>query len=106
MNMDAYLAFQRARMKTASARADARLRELGGGESVSRRDLTVSEIEADTATLKRFLERFKGGMKRAHGRSTIQLPSGREHVIEWGGRGGYERAITRPHKYQHLGEHQ
>jgi hypothetical protein len=64
-------------------------------------DLSAEELERDTATLRRFLARFKGGMKRASGTSTIQLPSGREHVVKWGSnRGGFERAVPRPHKYE------
>jgi hypothetical protein len=59
-NVNAHLAFQRARFNTAKARADRALGRLGG-ETASRRpvpnleDMTAEQIERDTASIKKIM---------------------------------------------------
>jgi hypothetical protein len=104
VDADQLLRDVRSKQRAVSERANRILSKRG---TVSRRsvpkldEMTAEELEKDTATLERFLVRFKGGMKRASSASTIHLPSGREYTVQWGStRGAYERAVPRSHKYQ------
>jgi hypothetical protein len=54
-SIDLYLARQRVRMKVASARADARLKELGGEPRRSVESLSAAELDRDTLSLKRIM---------------------------------------------------
>jgi hypothetical protein len=103
MNMDVYLAQQRAKAKIVRARADARLRELGGG-SVSRRsvpkleDMTAEELERDAASIRKIIGIWRQIGKRTP--STIKLPSGRVIVPKSSANGQHggqrENALGRP----------
>lgn len=115
MNMEVYLAYQRAKMKAVSARAEAKLARLGGdasaaagagGEPVDRSSnplthgLTASQIERDARSMKNILRVWKATGKGGAG-SRILLPSGRMYIAPGGDtRGGFEMAVIRPHKYK------
>jgi hypothetical protein len=94
MNIDAHLAFQRARMKTVGARAEAALARLGGEghheirprnheaghedpplRSSATAGLSAEELERDTASLKKIMRIWKIIGKR--GPSPVKLASGR-----------------------------
>ncbi len=95
MNMDVYLASQRAKAKTIRARADARLRELGGNgrrkghragdfddhyekpplRSSSTAGLSAAELDRDTASIRHILNVWKAIGKRTP--SPVKLASGR-----------------------------
>jgi hypothetical protein len=100
MNPEAHLAHARARQKLAKSRAEARLRQLGGGRHSSRADLTdgltAEQIERDAASLRNILSVWKRIGKR--GQSTIRLPSGRVLVPKESatGPGQRETALGRP----------
>lgn len=80
MNLDAHLAFQRAKVKTVTARAEATLARLGGESS--RHSLTdgmsAEQIERDAQSIRRILGVWRRIGKRDA--SPITLPSGRRLV--------------------------
>jgi hypothetical protein len=87
MNLDAHLAYQRARMNTVSARAAAKLARLGGKghheagnedpplRSSSTAGLSAEELERDAASLRKIMRIWKIIGKR--GPSPVKLASGR-----------------------------
>jgi hypothetical protein len=105
-NPTVFLALQRVRAKTASARAEAALARLGGGKSSSgqtaaRRsgELFYSDnrgpfgwlyadgedpdlVVRDSAFIKQMFKIWKRRPRIAQGRSTIHLSSGREFVFD------------------------
>jgi hypothetical protein len=99
-NLAAHLAYGRARQKIAKARAEARLRELGGGGTDRRSDLTAGlsaqEIERDAQSIRNILSVWKRIGKR--GASTIVLPSGKVLVPKESATGPSQRenALGRP----------
>jgi hypothetical protein len=89
IDIDAYLAASRKRVRLATERAETALARLGG-ETRPRRshrtldDLTAEEIDRDTRTMKNVLRTWKRMRHhRCVGTSTIGLPSGRQIVYDW-----------------------
>jgi hypothetical protein len=103
INIDRFIAAQRERVRAASARADARLRELGGNphRSVPRlEDMTAEEIERDTASIRKIMAIWRQIGKRTP--SPIRLPSGRTIVPKSSATGSAQReyAIGRPLRHR------